>query len=199
MPVEGNIYYNTASQKILRYVDGAYITEGAVNENVDSVHPDPFGGFILTFDSAFDMTKNAMSPIISCTEQDSDGNNISWICQTITYGSKGKDKDRKKADACRHCGDPGHWIAECPKKDKPCTHFFGAWCMWGDHCHFSHTEEAAVSMPTPKAKAQAKGKAKGKRKDQTSGAKGAKSGGKGKGKPAPPRGKNKGAGKGQGK
>ena len=93
MPVEGNIYYNTASQKILRYVDGAYITEGAVNENVDSVHPDPFGGFILTFDSAFDMTKNAMSPIISCTEQDSDGNNISWICQTITYGSKGKDKD----------------------------------------------------------------------------------------------------------
>jgi len=93
MPVEGNIYYNTASQKILRYVDGSYITEGAVNENVDSVRPDPFGGFVLIFDSAFDMTLDAMSPIISGAAQDSDGNNITWTCTSLTYGSKGKDKD----------------------------------------------------------------------------------------------------------
>lgn len=72
------IYYHAGTFKFSKYLDdGTLVPISVLNDGVDSVTFKD-GTWLSSFDSSFDFTDKPITPIISLSTEDSDGNAITW-------------------------------------------------------------------------------------------------------------------------
>ncbi|MBV23071.1 MAG: hypothetical protein CMA53_03115 [Euryarchaeota archaeon] len=77
MPTENTLYYDSSGKKFKLYVDGNYRTFGAVHLDASNAEYNN-GIYSIMFDSAYDITLDPYTPMLSLTGYDSDTNPIIW-------------------------------------------------------------------------------------------------------------------------